>query len=174
MTGTVVTHKTQVGQSGTAANNFTIRTLNDGSLRISRGNAGAETSDPLKIEANGDVSLLPTASLNGKNQCTAWVNFNGTGTVAIRDSFNVSSITDNGTGDYTVNFATPMANSNYSVCDGIGPNNGSSPEGVIIGAGPSAATDVPPTVNGFRVMNIASGTIPTDITRLMFQVFGGK
>ena len=44
---------------------------------------------------------------------TAWVNFNGTGTVAIRDSENVSSITDNGTGDYTINFATAMANTNY-------------------------------------------------------------
>jgi len=45
---------------------------------------------------------------------TAWVNFNGTGTVAIRDSEGVSSILDNGTGDYTVNFATSMANANYS------------------------------------------------------------
>jgi hypothetical protein len=45
----------------------------------------------------------------------AWVNFNGTGTVAIRDSFNVSSITDNGTGDYTINFATAMPNANYAV-----------------------------------------------------------
>lgn len=48
-------------------------------------------------------------------RCTAWVNFDGTGTVAIRDAFNVSSITDNGTGDYTVNFAQAMVNSNYSV-----------------------------------------------------------
>jgi hypothetical protein len=47
--------------------------------------------------------------------CKAWVNFNGTGTVAIRDSFNVSSITDNGTGNYAVNFTTAMANANYVV-----------------------------------------------------------
>ena len=45
----------------------------------------------------------------------AWVNFNGTGTVAIRASGNVSSITDNGTGDYTVNFTTAMSDANYSV-----------------------------------------------------------
>ena len=45
---------------------------------------------------------------------TAWVNFNGESTVAIRDSENVSSITDNGTGDYTVTFATSMANINYA------------------------------------------------------------
>jgi hypothetical protein len=45
----------------------------------------------------------------------AWVNFNGTGTVAIRASGNVSSITDNGTGDYTVNFTNAMADANYAV-----------------------------------------------------------
>ena len=47
--------------------------------------------------------------------CRAWVNFNGTGTVAIRGSGNVSSITDNGTGDYTVNFTTAMPDTNYSI-----------------------------------------------------------
>jgi hypothetical protein len=46
--------------------------------------------------------------------CKAWVNFNGTGTVAIRASGNVSSITDNGTGDYTVNFTTALPDANYS------------------------------------------------------------
>ena len=46
----------------------------------------------------------------------AWVNFNGIGTVAIRDSENVGSITDNGTGDYTVNFSSAMGNANFSVC----------------------------------------------------------
>ena len=51
--------------------------------------------------------------------CRAWVNFNGTGTVAIRASGNVSSITDNGTGDYTVNFTTALADANYCVtCTG--------------------------------------------------------
>lgn len=44
----------------------------------------------------------------------AWVSFNGTGTVAIRGSANVSSITDNGTGDYTVNFTTSMPDTNYA------------------------------------------------------------
>ena len=47
--------------------------------------------------------------------CRAWVNFDGTGTVAIRASGNVSSITDNGTGDYTVNFTTALADANYIV-----------------------------------------------------------
>jgi hypothetical protein len=50
--------------------------------------------------------------------CRAWVNFNGTGTVAIRASGNVSSITDNGVGNYTVNFATAMPDANYAVVFG--------------------------------------------------------
>ena len=44
-----------------------------------------------------------------------WVNFNGTGTIAIRDDFNVSDLTDNGTGDYTVNFTNSMSDTNYAV-----------------------------------------------------------
>lgn len=47
--------------------------------------------------------------------CRAWVNFNGTGTVTIRASGNVSSITDNGVGDYTVNFMSSMPDNNYAV-----------------------------------------------------------
>lgn len=47
--------------------------------------------------------------------CRAWVCFNGSGTVAIKASGNVSSITDNGTGDYTVNFTTAMPDANYSI-----------------------------------------------------------
>jgi hypothetical protein len=52
--------------------------------------------------------------------CRAWVNFNGTGTVAIRESGNVSSITDNNTGDYTVNFTSAMPDANYSALVTIG------------------------------------------------------
>jgi hypothetical protein len=68
------------------------------------------------------ISYVTAASLDGTQNgsapiygARAWVNFNGTGTVAIRASGNVSSITDNGTGDYTVNFTTAMADVNYSV-----------------------------------------------------------
>jgi len=49
----------------------------------------------------------------GQKTCKAWVNFNGTGTVAIRDSYNVTSITDQTTGDYSVNFASTMPTANY-------------------------------------------------------------
>jgi len=58
----------------------------------------------------------------------AWVNFNGQGAVAIRANFNVSSITDNGgTGDYTVNFTTAMADANYAVTQCCCQNSGGVP-----------------------------------------------
>ena len=55
--------------------------------------------------------------------CRSWVNFKGTGTVAIRGSGNVSSITDNGAGNYTVNFSTAMTDTNYAVVAGNGNNS---------------------------------------------------
>jgi predicted DNA binding protein len=48
------------------------------------------------------------------HQLAAWVNFNGTGTVAIRAAYNVASITDNGTGNYTINFTTAMPDANFA------------------------------------------------------------
>jgi len=55
---------------------------------------------------------VPTATVV-QGSAKAWVNFNGTGTVAIRAAFNVTSITDNGTGDYTLNFTNAFADTNY-------------------------------------------------------------
>ena len=55
-----------------------------------------------------------TGAPNIDGLARAWVNFDGTGTVAIRGSFNVTSITDNGTGNYTINFTTAMPNTNYA------------------------------------------------------------
>jgi hypothetical protein len=62
--------------------------------------------------------------------CRAWVNFNGTGTVAIRASGNVSSITDNGTGDYTVNFTTAMPDANYCAVGSSTLNSATNTKGV--------------------------------------------
>ena len=61
------------------------------------------------IQATGETA---TRAVSGV--AAAWVNFNGTGTAAIRDSVNVASLTDNGTGDYTVNFNSSMSNNSYS------------------------------------------------------------
>ena len=63
-----------------------------------------------------NLSNSATNSLNvQKRTAKAWINFNGTGTISIRDSFNISSIVDNGIGMYTINFATPMLDTNYCV-----------------------------------------------------------
>lgn len=69
------------------------------------------------IASDGSFSsVIPSGStLYPAFYCRAWVNFNGTGTVAIVGSGNVTSITDNGTGNYTVNFTTAMPDANYSV-----------------------------------------------------------
>jgi hypothetical protein len=67
--------------------------------------------------SDGTNSTSATNCIQGSAK--AWVNFDGTGTVAIRASYNVSSITDNGTGDYTVNFTNAFANSNYSAVFGV-------------------------------------------------------
>jgi hypothetical protein len=86
--------------------------------------AGTVVADQLEAAStstlvlkNGVANTPPTIQDSGGTEigtfCRAWVNFNGTGTVAIRASFNVSSITDNGTGDYTVNFTTAMPDANY-------------------------------------------------------------
>jgi hypothetical protein len=65
--------------------------------------------------SDGTNSTSSTNCIQGSAK--AWVNFNGTGTVAIRASYNVSSITDNGTGDYTINFTNALPSANYSgVC----------------------------------------------------------
>tara|TARA_B110000208_G_scaffold49147_1_gene64966 strand:+ start:1039 stop:1542 length:504 start_codon:yes stop_codon:yes gene_type:complete len=78
-------------------------------------NATGLTGDGSQLTALPAPDALSTASGSAPSySARAWVNFNGTGTVAIRASGNVSSITDNGTGDYTVNFTTAMADANYS------------------------------------------------------------
>jgi hypothetical protein len=67
------------------------------------------------IQATGETA---TRAVSGV--AAAWVNFNGTGTIAIRDSQNVSGLVDNGTGDYTINLSNSMANVNYAVPSGGG------------------------------------------------------
>ena len=66
-------------------------------------------------------STAVTNVINGSAK--VWVNFNGTGTVAISGSFNVTSIADNGTGDYTVNFTNAMPDANYAISGSSGSGN---------------------------------------------------
>jgi hypothetical protein len=84
---------------------------------------------PIAINGSGTVTGISAGGLpdacittdelaSTVNVAKAWVNFNGTGAVAIRASYNVSSITDNGTGDYTVNFTTAMVDADYAATFG--------------------------------------------------------
>lgn len=70
---------------------------------------------PTTVSGFGISDMAAQTVANATNEkCKAWVNFNGTGTVAIRRAFNVSSITDNGTGNYTLNFYSDLGNTNYA------------------------------------------------------------
>ena len=66
---------------------------------------------------DGTTTVATTYITNGSAK--AWCNWNGTGTVATRDSFNNSSLTDNGTGDYTLGLTSAMGNSNYATAGGV-------------------------------------------------------
>ena len=70
---------------------------------------GATTTTDITV-----ANVTSTGQVTAKNTAKAWVNFNGTGTVAIRDSYNVSSITDGGPGVYGINFTNALSNTNYS------------------------------------------------------------
>jgi hypothetical protein len=96
--------------------------------------------------------------------CRAWVNFNGTGTVAIRASGNVSSITDNGTGDYTVNFTTALVDANYSVSATVGQTSTSVMTRI--------ADDVTPrTASLFRIRSIDTSFNLQDTAQVNVSIF---
>jgi hypothetical protein len=77
--------------------------------------AGAAAAERMRVKSTGDFQFNSGyGSVATAYGCRAWVNFDGTGTPAIRASGNVSSITDNGTGDYTVNFTNSMPDVNYA------------------------------------------------------------
>jgi hypothetical protein len=98
----------------------TVSVGTSGQVLTSNG-TGAAPSMQSPAAAGADTSLSNLSSTGENKVCQAWVNFNGTGTVAIRDSHNVSSITDNGTGDYTVNLAQAMGSADYACfCDANG------------------------------------------------------
>ena len=95
--------------------------------------------------SNGVTYPDGTSQASGSQACKAWVNFNGTGTVAIRAAYNVSSITDNGTGDYTINFTTALVDANYCLVAATGNNSN-------------------PTVNSFVSVQVELNTLATQTT----------
>ena len=106
---------------------------------------------------NGVTFPDSTSMQTGQQACKAWVNFNGTGTVAIRAGYNVSSISDNGTGDYTVNFTTAMPDSNYAV------NGTCSMQGVdYLSKTVCTLDNSPPTSSGCRIRTMVDGSIASE------------
>lgn len=99
----------------------------------------------------------------------AWVNFNGTGTVAIRASGNVSSITDNGVGDYTVNFTSAQTDANYSVvCGQFDSNNG---RGFGVFDARSTAPGTYQLAGSVRLRNAAVSTDTLDVINASVAIF---
>jgi hypothetical protein len=103
--------------------------------------------------------------------CRAWVNFNGTGTVAIRASGNVTSITDNGTGDYTVNFTTAMPDANYVTVGSVDRVAGGG-EGILgLYAVNGSGALVPPTTTAARVTTSTFNNSDVDLTYVCVSFF---
>lgn len=139
---------------------LTVNSTNSNDLKVSLvnngtavGHFGASTTYPhmvanaagtvrAAVNANGQqfTSIDGFSALYAEYGCRAWVNFNGTGTVAIRASGNVSSITDNGTGNYTANFSNSMPDGNYACSLGIGNDSGSSGAGWWVSRLPTHST----------------------------------
>ena len=133
------------------------------------------TQAEVNAGANSTKAIVPNNLLGGMKThlsasgaapiyaCRAWVNFNGTGTVAIRGSGNVSSITDNGVGNYTVNFTAAMQDINYSV---VGSGNKDNAESWSVTAVPNNTM-----TTSFRVLTKNVGVVGADLLSVNLAVF---
>jgi len=129
----------------------------------------ARTINGVAFDGTGNITI-PATSISGANVAKAWVNFNGTTSPGtIRSSYNVSSVTKNGTGDYTINFSTPMADANYSI-SACGEGTSSTNVGNV-----SKRASVDFTTSAARILcgdNGTSAAVPRDASVVCFQVFG--
>jgi hypothetical protein len=165
---TLKTNNVQVGQSVTATNNFTLYqpATPDGTVRLGNGNSGSVTDVASFTSAGVFAFNSGYGSVANAYGCRAWVNFNGTGTVAIRASGNVSSITDNSTGDYTINFTTALADADYSASGIVGVLPGATAG--FTGVFDSSAV---PTTSALRIYCLNAGNTLTDFTRVFYAIF---
>jgi hypothetical protein len=134
-------------------------------LTFATSTAGTLT-ERMRIAANGDLSFNSGyGSAAVAYGCRAWVNFNGTGTVAIRGSGNVTSITDNGTGNYTVNLTTAMPDVNYNVVTGGMYSAGVYVRFVLRDAGTA------PTTSAVKLLCNQSGSTQADLEYVDVSIF---
>ena len=142
-------------------NSNTDRTL---TLPDSSGTVATAESTLAQFNASGSAPVYAAR---------AWVNFNGTGTVAIRASGNVSSITDNGTGDYTVNFTTALPDANYSAVVCQSNDVAYAPQVVAVNNKSAGGyANVTPTTSAFRfTTGRATDGSPIDALYALVSVF---
>lgn len=161
-----------------AASVIRVTSSTTGVAGVDFGDTDATDRGQVRYFNNGDYLLFATAATeraridsSGNFQfnsgygsvataygCRAWVNFNGTGAVAIRASGNVTSITDNGTGSYTVNFTNAMVDANY--CTNI---TGTHDSGSYVAWG-VVANDQPPTTSAVRAEFLTTNGTLTDVS----------
>lgn len=120
------------------------------------------------LDADNEYTGANTFTGATPQVASAWVNFNGTGVVAIRDDYNVDSITDGGTGIYTVNIDTDLDNVNYAISTSAG---GASGYSIANGYSASAAK----TVGACKIFTYSTNTSSaTDDSDISVIIFGGK
>ena len=147
--------------NGTTAVQF-VAPGTSGNVLTSNGTTWSSTTIPAPAALSTATGAAPSYSAR------AWVNFNGTGTVAIRASGNISSITDNNVGNYTVNIDIDMADTSYAVVAGIDQSN------VITTKVQNGTQMLDFTAGSFRILtgtiNEAATTL-TDFTGVFVAVF---
>ena len=136
----------------------TILTV-DGSGNLTFPNNATFSGSVTGISSYSDSDALTLFNVSGSAPvyaARAWVNFNGSGTVAIRSSGNVSSITDNGTGDFTLNFTTAMPDANYNC---VGSVSGLTSDGypLVFEVIRHFNTTTAPTSSAIRIFVLVSG-----------------
>lgn len=152
-------------------NSNTDRTLSlpdaSGTVQVS-GNPISGTTASFSGDVTLGTSVLATPTGSAPSYlCRAWVNFNGTGTVAIRASGNVSSITDNGTGQYTVNFTNAMPDTNYAFQGAAASNFGVDPA-ALFASGTNAGWVA---AGSFRFFTFANAGGATDYSIISVSIF---
>ena len=160
--------------TGTFENTYIGCGASVGNIIFQQGNSftAASNTERMRIDSSGDLKFNSGyGSVATAYGCRAWVNFNGTGTVAIRASGNCSSITDNGTGDYTLNFTNSMTDSNYAVTGAIAQGATSATiRSVMVRASTSEGTATLKSTTQCRVLT-ASGTSTADCAEIYIAVF---
>lgn len=131
----------------------------------------ANNSEGMRITSAGLLQFNSGyGSVDTAYGCRAWVNFNGTGTPAIRGSGNVSSITDNGTGSYTVNFTNAMPDVNYAVAGSSAVTTGGGGyRWLAVGSG--QASDFSMLTTSIRVQPVYDASNRTDAEFVSLAIF---